>query len=81
MAYSKKTDLKPPCSGSLFAWSKETIARLELRSGDLTKLHLDAIAYLWEICYDLALGLRVNHGKRKRGDDQCGTLDHFSLVA
>ncbi len=84
MEYDKKTDLKPLCSGSLFVWSKVTTLELEQRSCDLQKLQLDAVAYLWEIRYDLALvkyhnvstspgfeslGLRVNHLKRKRDND------------
>ena len=70
-------------SDSLFVWSKETITELNKKKDDMQKLQLDAIAYLWEICYDVALarddnvsqspgfgslGLRNNHLKWKRDD-------------
>ena len=86
MAYDKHGNIAPLCSesadDSLFVWSKETIGELKKR-GDVQKLQLHAVAYLWEICYDLALakhdnvsespgyeslGLRVNKKKRTIGD-------------
>ena len=55
------------------------MSELRKRGGDLKRLQLDAVSYLWELCYDIALarsnnvsvspgfeslGLRVNHKKR-----------------
>ena len=84
MLFDKRGDLKCLCSDgaadSLFVWTEDTITELKRRSGEFQKLQLDAIAYLWEICYDLvlakgenvstspgfeSLGLRVNSLKRK----------------
>jgi len=57
------------------------IGELKKKDGDLKKLQLDAIAYLWEISHDLllpkhdnvstspgfeSLGLRVNNHKKER---------------
>ena len=88
MAYDKRSDVKALCSNgapdSLFVWSEESIRELKKKSGHLQKLQLDAIAYLWELCYDLVLatsnnvstspgfeafGLRVDNRKRKRSED------------
>lgn len=88
MAYDKRSDTKSLCSAgaadSLFVWSEESIRELKKKSGDLQQLQLEAIAYLWELCYDLVLaksnnvstspgfeafGLRVNRLKRKRSED------------
>lgn len=60
------------------------MAELKKKKGDLKRHQLDAVAYLWELCYDLllasndnvsespgfeAFGLRlVNDKKRKRSD-------------
>ena len=82
MAYDKYNNISLLCSkstdDSLFVWTKETISELKKR-GDLQKLQLYAVAYVWEVCYDLAwakrdnvsespgyesLGLRVNKKKR-----------------
>ena len=90
MAYDKMGDLSPLYShdqnDSLFVWNKETMSELEKRGGDVQKLQRDAIAYLWEIFYDLllakgenvsvspgfeALGLRVNAKKRSRDEFHC----------
>jgi hypothetical protein len=87
MAYDKKGYITPlitqDASNSLFVWSNETIKELKSKSGEPKKLQLDAVAYLWEICYDLvlakaenvstsprfeSLGLQVNR-KRKRSND------------
>ena len=87
MAFDKTGNVEPlrsvDAEDSLFVWSEEAIDELKKR-GDLKKLQLDAVAYLWELCYDLmlatsdnlsdspgfeALGLRVNGGKRKRDDE------------
>ena len=87
MAYDKKENVTPLVShgegNSLFIWSRETINELKGRSGELKKLQLDAVAYLWEICYDLmlakaenvstspgfeSLGLRVN--RKRKWDDE-----------
>ena len=83
MAFDTKEDVKSLCSygadDSLFVWSKESMNELKKKGGKLQTLQLDAIAYLWEICYDLllakgenvsvspgfeSLGLRVNNKKR-----------------
>ena len=49
----------PLCSdgadNSLFVWSKQLINELKKKGDNLQKVQLDAVAYLWEICYDLAL--------------------------
>ncbi len=61
MAYDKTDEksIKPLCSSgntsSMFVWSEITLNKLKKRDGDLRKLQLDAVAYLWEICYDLLL--------------------------
>ena len=84
MSFDIREDITPLCSdvddGGLFVWSEECISELKKRSGALKTLQLDAISYLWEICYDIliakgdnvsgspgfeSLGLRVNTKKRK----------------
>ena len=88
MAFDKKDEksVVPLCSNgnadSLFVWSDRTMSSLkhyaDKKGGGakgMRKVQLDAIAYLWEMCYDLllasadsvsaspgfeALGLRVN---------------------
>ena len=89
MTYDKRRDTSPlrseGAADSLFVWSIQTIDELKKKGGDLKKLQLDAIAYLWEISYDLllaksenvstspgfeSLGLRVNNvNKRKRSEE------------
>ena len=88
IAFDIREDITPPCcdveDGGLFVWSEECMSELKKRSGALKTLQLDAISYLWEICYDLlitrgddvsdspgfeALGLRVNTRKRKKNWD------------
>ena len=88
MACDKKADTTPLVSAgnlsSLLVWTNETVKELNSKSGDLKKLQLDAVAYLWELCYDLllaradnvltspgfeTLGLQMNR-KRKREDEQ-----------
>ena len=59
----------------MFVWSKQNIAKLSKKDGDMKRKQLNAISYLWELCYDLllatdehvsvspgfeAFGLRVN---------------------
>ena len=79
MAYDKKGNVKPLCSNgandSLFVWSNESIDQLKKRGGDLKKLQLDAVAYLWELWYDQLLakspgfemlGLRVNNNNKRK---------------
>eukprot|EP00986_Skeletonema_menzelii_P009304 scaffold4187_cov135-Skeletonema_menzelii.AAC.10 len=66
---------------SLFVWNKEVMDELKMKGGQLRKVQLDAVAYLWELCYDLllaegdnvsaspgfeAMGLRVNRAGTKR---------------
>ena len=59
MAFDKKEDVAPLCSdgadNSVFVWSKQSINELKKKGDNLQKVQLDAVAYLWEICYDLAL--------------------------
>ena len=64
MAFDKKKDVKPLCSNgsddSLFVWSKQNIAELAKKDGDMKRKQLNAIAYLWELCYDLLLATGEN---------------------
>ena len=59
MGFDKKVDVDTLCEdnreASLFVWNNETMEELKRRGGSLKKLQLDAIAYLWEMFYDLAL--------------------------
>ena len=83
MAFNMKGDIAPLCrdvdKGGLFVWSEECINQLKKKSGKFKTLQLDAIAHLWEICYDLlfakgdnvsaspgfeSLGLGVNTKKK-----------------
>jgi len=86
MAYDTSTpnDLSPLCTNendNLLVWSERTMSELKNRGGDLQRLHLDAVAYLWELSYDIllnsshnvsispgfqALGLRLNRAGGKR---------------
>ena len=90
MAFDKKGEVGPLCSigkeDSLFVWSDRVIAELKKRADQngvsLQRMQLTAVAYLWEIYYDLmlaksenvsdspgaeSLGLRVNNkDTRKR---------------
>ena len=67
----------------IFFHSKDATNELN-KKGDLSKLQLDAVAYLWELCYDLllgksdnvstspgfeALGLRVNSERKRKRDE------------
>jgi len=67
--------------GSLFVWSEEVMRELKSKGGELQKIQLDAISYLWELCYDLllaeshnvsaspgfeSLGLRVNRTRKRK---------------
>ena len=88
MAYDKKADVTSLVSTgdlrSLLVWTSKTMNALKGYGGELKKLQLDGVAYLWELCYDLlleeadnisaspgfeSLGLRMNR-KRKREDEQ-----------
>ena len=64
MAFDKKQDVKPLYSygsdDSLFVWSKQNIAELSKKDGDMKRKQLNAIAYLWELCYDLLLATDEN---------------------
>ena len=59
MGFDKKVDVDALCEDNrearLFVWNNETMEELKRRGGSLKKLQLDAIAYLWEMFYDLAL--------------------------
>ena len=58
-----KKDVLALCAdgaNSLFVWSKETMNELERKVGNTQKLQLHAIAYLWELCYDLLLAKNEN---------------------
>mgnify|MGYP006866085366 CR=1 FL=1 len=57
---------------SLFVWNNDTMEELKRRGSSLKKLQLDAIAYLWEMFYDLALAdntdnVSVNSGFKPFG--------------
>ena len=87
LAFDRKADVTHLCltSGNgLFVWNKETLDQLKRKGGNMKTLQLDAISYLWELCYDLllalgenvlvspgfeAFGLRVNRLKRSRGGE------------
>ncbi len=45
---------------SLFVWSDRTINELKQKGGNLQNLQLDAVAYLWELVYDLLLATADN---------------------
>ena len=65
MAFDKKeAESAKLCSigdeDSLFIWSERTIDEIKRRSGTLQKLQLDAVAYLWEICYDMLIATEHN---------------------
>jgi len=70
MAFDRKGDVTPLCSRgestSLFAWSKETLATLTNGEGNLRNRTLDAVAYLWELCYDFALAAIDNVSQSPR---------------
>lgn len=91
MAFDPSGDVSNLCSdgeiGSLFIWDKEVMVMRELKAkgGELQKVQLDAVAYLWELRYDLllaechnvsvspgfeSLGLRVNRAKKRKGCDE-----------
>ena len=89
MAYDKKGDTgalrSRGTAGSLFVWRQEIMDELNKKGGDLKKLQLDAVAYLWELAYDLvlaksenvstspgfeSLGLRVNNDKKRKRDER-----------
>ena len=57
---------------------------LKAKGGEVRKYQLDAVAYLWELCYDLlldkshnvsvspgfeSLGLRVNMARKRKASD------------
>ena len=50
----------PRSDDSLFVWSKQNIVELTKKDGDMKRNQLNAIAYLWELCYDLLLATREN---------------------
>ena len=64
MAFDKKSNVELLCSigqkDSLFVWSDQTMQELRKRGGDLQKLQLEAVAYLWELVYDLLLASSDN---------------------
>jgi ribosomal protein L15 len=89
MAFDVKQCVTPLCSNgaddSVFIWSTLTIDELKKKEGNLQKYQLDALSYMWELCYDLVLGksdnvsqspgfesfgLRVNNGSKKRKRDE-----------
>ena len=59
MAFDSKGNTTPLCSDgkedSLFIRNRETMDVLKKKDGKLETLQLHAVAYLWEICYDLLL--------------------------
>ena len=65
MAFDKKQDVTSLCSNdsddSLFVWSKQTIAELNnKKDGNMQRMQLNAVANLWEMCYDLLLATDEN---------------------
>ena len=79
MAFDKNLNLSPLYSihesDSLFIWSDRTVKEPEAKGGCLKSHQLNAVAYLWELVYELllsshddvsespgfeSLGLRVN---------------------
>ena len=84
MAFDVK-EISPLCSidanDSLLVWSENCINELKKKNGKLERMQVDAVSYLWEICYDIliapgdnvsespgfeALGLRTNSRKRRQ---------------
>ena len=84
MAFDANGIIAPLCSDneedSIFVWSSESIDELTKREGKMQTLQLNAVSYLWELCYDPllansenvsaspgfeSLGLRVNNKRRK----------------
>lgn len=64
MAFDAKDSASAPlfsadASDGLFVWSEETINELK-KKGELEKVKRDAIAYLWELCYDILLERKKN---------------------
>mmetsp|Transcript_9859 Transcript_9859/g.17267 ORF Transcript_9859/g.17267 Transcript_9859/m.17267 type:complete len:268 (+) Transcript_9859:1034-1837(+) len=64
MAYDKKGDVSKLCStnseSSLLVWSEEAMEEIRKKGGNPRKHQLDAVAYLWELCYDLSLAKDEN---------------------
>ena len=62
MAFDRNENVEPLCSSnednSLFVWDKLE-ERVE-KDVDWKNKQLDAIAYLWELCYNLALAKSDN---------------------
>ena len=59
MAFDRASDLSPLCSknkiDSLFVWSDRTMKELKAKGGCLRDHQLVAVAYLWELVYELLL--------------------------
>ena len=59
LAFDRKSDVSPlladQSNNGLFVWSEEGMDELKKRGGDLKSAQLDAVAYLWELLYDLLL--------------------------
>ena len=72
---AKDSNSAPLCSvdadDSLFVWSKESIDELKKKGGRLDKWQRDAVAYLWELCYDLLLA-RSNNVSKEPGYEAMG---------
>ena len=84
MVFDANGIIAPLCSDneedSIFVCSSESMDELKKRDGKMQTLQLNAVSYLWELCYDLllangenvsaspgfeSLGLRVNNKRRK----------------
>ena len=84
MASDANGIIAPLCSDneedSILVWSSESMDELNKCDGKMQTLQLNAISYLWELCYNLllangenvlaipgfeSLGLRVNNKRRK----------------
>ena len=63
---------------SIFVWSEEIMAELKAKAGDsllLQKLQRDAVAYLWELCYDIMLA-RADNVSESPGFEALGLRDN-----
>ena len=64
IAFDRKEDVASLCSegesSSLLVWSREALARSAKEDGNMRNRRVDAVAYLWELCYDLVLASSDN---------------------
>ena len=55
MAFDANGIIAPLCSVNEEVWSSESIDELKKQEGKMQTLQLNAVSYLWELCYDLLL--------------------------